>query len=346
MIEIDGSENHGGGSVVRIASSLAVLTKNPVKIFNIRSGRPNPGLQAQHISGLRCLSDFCNGKLLGGEIGSMEIEFYPGYELKESLAMPIPTAGSVSLAIQPILIASTLGKQKIRISINGGGTAVKWSPPTDFLENVTFRLLEKMGFKIKFYIERHGFYPSGKARLDVEITPPGNPSPICIPERGNIFLIRGVSRASYEMGSDDAAENMSVSCLEELEKYVYSKNLTAVPEIKNLYEKTDSPGFCLTVWAETSNSFIGISEIGDMDVDPETIGKVVAGKLIRILESGASIDEFAADQIIPIMALAKGSEIKIREMTGHIDTSIKLAEKFLGMKFKLIHEKDGIRIVC
>lgn len=346
MLEIDGSENHGGGSVLRIASAMAVLTKTPVKIFNIRSGRPNPGLQAQHLGGLRCLADFCNGKLLGDEIGSTEVEFYPGYQMKDSLALSIETAGSVGLAIQPILIASAMSKHQIRISVNGGGTAVKWAPPTDFLENITFRIMEQMGFRIKFFIERHGFYPSGNARLDIEINPPGKPSPLFIPEKGEIFMLRGISRASYDTGPNDVAENLSVSCTEELEKYVSSKKMTAVPEIKNIYEKTDSQGFCLTLWADTSKSALGISEIGGKNDDPERVGKTVATRLLRILESGASVDECAADQLIPLMALTKGSEIKIREMTGHIETSIALSEKFLNIKFNIRYEEDGIRISC
>ena len=346
MITLDGSEGHGGGSVLRIASGLAALTRTPIKVENIRISRPNPGMQAQHLSGLRGVADFCKGKLLGDELGSTEMDFYPGTETRDCLSISIQTAGSVSLALQPILIASALSRKRIRVSMNGGGTMVKWAPPTDFLENITFRLLEKMGFKIRLFITRHGFYPAGGARLEADISVPHEIMPLYIPERGKIFFCKGISRAAYGMESFDAAENMSISCSEAMEKYFSSRNIKIKPEIKSSYEKTDSQGYCLTSWAESENTIIGASEMGDKKDLPEEIGKNVAQNLEKFLDSGATLDSNSADQVLPFMALAKGSEIKIAEMTGHIETSIALTEKFLKMKFKIEKENDGIRISC
>jgi RNA 3'-terminal phosphate cyclase len=170
--------------------------------------------------------------------------------------------------------------------------------------------------------------------------------PLYIPERGKIFFCKGISRAAYGMESFDAAENMSISCSEAMEKYFSSRNIKIKPEIKSSYEKTDSQGYCLTSWAESENTIIGASEMGDKKDLPEEIGKNVAQNLEKFLDSGATLDSNSADQVLPFMALAKGSEIKIAEMTGHIETSIALTEKFLKMKFKIEKENDGIRISC
>lgn len=43
-----------GGQVLRIALCLSALYKIPVKIDNIRAGRPKPGLAAQHLKGTIC----------------------------------------------------------------------------------------------------------------------------------------------------------------------------------------------------------------------------------------------------------------------------------------------------
>ena len=50
MIEIDGSSGEGGGQIIRTAVALSAITGKPCMIEKIRAGRPNPGLQAQHLT--------------------------------------------------------------------------------------------------------------------------------------------------------------------------------------------------------------------------------------------------------------------------------------------------------
>ena len=56
LIEIDGSYGEGGSKILRTSTGLSAVTGKPVRIFNIRKGRPNPGLQAQHLAGIRTVS--------------------------------------------------------------------------------------------------------------------------------------------------------------------------------------------------------------------------------------------------------------------------------------------------
>ena len=42
-VHIDGSQGEGGGQIVRTALSLSLATGEPVRIWNVRSGRSRPG---------------------------------------------------------------------------------------------------------------------------------------------------------------------------------------------------------------------------------------------------------------------------------------------------------------
>ena len=77
MLTIDGSYGEGGGALVRTALALATLTNQPCKITNIRSGRPKPGLKAQHLTAIKALQEMSNAKATDVYLGSKELMFIP-----------------------------------------------------------------------------------------------------------------------------------------------------------------------------------------------------------------------------------------------------------------------------
>jgi RNA 3'-terminal phosphate cyclase (ATP) len=46
LLEISGDYLEGGGQILRTAVSLSCILNRPVRVFNIRAKRPNPGLSA------------------------------------------------------------------------------------------------------------------------------------------------------------------------------------------------------------------------------------------------------------------------------------------------------------
>jgi RNA 3'-terminal phosphate cyclase len=69
MVVIDGSYGEGGGQVLRMALALSAILQEPVRIENIRAGRPNPGLQAQHLTGVMAIAKICQAELSGQSWG-------------------------------------------------------------------------------------------------------------------------------------------------------------------------------------------------------------------------------------------------------------------------------------
>ncbi len=59
-----------------MATALSAVTSKPVHITNIRSGRPKPGLMAQHMNAVKSVADLSDATVKGLEVGSTEYLSY------------------------------------------------------------------------------------------------------------------------------------------------------------------------------------------------------------------------------------------------------------------------------
>ena len=126
MIIIDGDYGSGGGQILRTAIGLAALTGTACRIEKVRAKRPHPGLREQHLQAAIAVASICKGRLEGGEIGSTEVEFYPGQIKSGNISISISTAGSVGLVLQALLIPAM--QADLNIEIKGGATYVVACP--------------------------------------------------------------------------------------------------------------------------------------------------------------------------------------------------------------------------
>ncbi len=332
MIEIDGSYGEGGGAIIRTAIGLSAATGRAVRVFHIRKGRNSPGLKEQHLQGVRAVSDFCNGKLAGDELGSSEITFEPGKEFSDKVKIRIETAGSVGLALQPIMIAATAAKKEVKVEISGGATYGKWAPPIDFVEGVFSSILKKMGYATEFEIKRHGFYPTGGAKVNVILQPPKELKGLNLIEQGKIESVKGISVASENLQKQKVAERQKISARQEI-----FNQLKISPTIKTAYLKTESIGSAITLSLTTSKGVIlGAAQIGEKNLRAEIVGKQAVQSLISDFQSGATIDRHSLDQIIPFLQLSQSnSSLKFAEITSHAHTNIWVSEQFFPKRFEI-----------
>ena len=84
-----------GGQILRISMMLSCLLNHPIHISHIRAGRSNPGLRAQHMTGLHLLADICGGSLDGAQVGSSEVSFHPQAVAGGEFVADTKTAGWV-----------------------------------------------------------------------------------------------------------------------------------------------------------------------------------------------------------------------------------------------------------
>lgn len=112
-------------------------------------------------------------------------------------------------------------------------------------------------------------------------------------------------------------------------------------EVRNDTESLQR-GAALALFADEGEAVrLGADQAGALRRRAESIGKHVANQLLDDLASGATLDRFAADQIIPFAALAAGeSRFIIPTVSDHVLTSAWLAETFLDAHVHI----DGKRL--
>jgi len=338
MIEIDGSYLAAGGQILRTAIGLSALTKQPCKVVNIRSGRPNPGLQRQHLAGLRAVASLCNAKVGGDKLGSREILFAPREITAGSLTIDIESAGSISLVLQSLIVPAVGAPGKLIFNIKGG-TSVSWSPGIEYFQEVFCRNIKNMGLEIESEILKYGFYPKGGGEVKVEVKPCKKLSPLNLAERGNVnrYDVRSIASKFLEKS------NVAIRQIEG------AKNIIPKFDCEYFeYVDTLSPGSSAHIHAHCDNSVLGATVLGERGKKAERVGEECAMLLQKQLDTNAALDRWMADQILPFMALATEhgpSEVSIAEITNHCLTNIWVIDKFLPVGFEVTGKKGEPGII-
>lgn len=340
MLKIDGSRYSGSGTIVRQAVAYSALTGQPIHLVNARVKREKPGLRRQHVRAVEAIREMVNGTAEGVFEGSQEIRFRPGSgEKQREYVWDIGSAGSttmLALAILPVLaFRSTLSVVAIR-----GGLFQDFAPSFFHLQHVMQELLRDMGCEVRIAMDRPGYVPTGNGALSIAVTPvAGNLNPMIRDHRGPVRQIWGIALASH-LAERRVAQRMADTAKSELAKAGYQARFDIMEDTT-----AQQAGAALAAFADCGDRVrLGADRAGAPRRRSETIGYSVAKHLLADLETGASLDRFAADQIIPFAALADGeSRFLIPEMTDHVQTSAWLAELFLGVKMRFVNHSMIIK---
>ena len=345
MIEVDGSMLEGGGQILRMTVALSAVTGVPVRIFNIRAKRENPGLRAQHMTAIRATASLVDAEVKGLALGSMELTFRPRTIKGGNFRFDVGTAGSTTLVLQSLLPAAAFAPSRVSVEVVGG-TDNPLAPPVDYVIHVLKPTVAKMGYNFEVNLLRRGFYPKGGGIVRASITPVPKLMPIRLEEQGEVKVVKGISYSSRL--PDHIARRMADSASKLLRK----AGLEAEIELEALepgHPKCAlNPGCGIVLWAETtSGAVLGSDNLGEIGKPAEKVGEEAARKLLEEIESGATVDRHLADQLIVYMALAEGeSVIKVNELTMHTLTCIELSKKLLPQtSFEVVKGRPET-IVC
>nr|CAH7750300.1 unnamed protein product [Callosobruchus chinensis] len=343
LIEIDGSSLEGGGQILRIALAISAIKKIPIRVVKIRAGRGKPGLMEQHLKGIELVRDMCDAKLSGCQLGSTEIEFWPNNIRGGAFTSKIKTAGSITLLLQVAVPVALFAESAVLLNLTGG-TNTEMAPQVDFYTEVFRPNMEKFGATFDFELKKRGYFPKGGGEVKVTIDPVPHLNPVTLTDRGKITDIYGWS---YTSGS--VPIRLAYLLAENAERLLTEYGHVAIQKYKEDQKVAIDNSSGIILVAETENHCVlGSSGLFKKNAKVEDIGEEAAKKLINTFKEGGCVDEHTQDQIVILMALAKGeSKIRIGTVKWHTKTAIFVIELLLPqVKFEIIPEGTTNILKC
>jgi RNA 3'-terminal phosphate cyclase (ATP) len=335
MIIIDGSEGEGGGQMVRNSCALSLVTGKPFRITNVRGKREKPGLMRQHVTAIEAACAVGGATCEGVTVGSSEIAFTPGRVVPGDYHFAVGTAGSTGLVFQTVLMPLLLAEGPSRLVLEGG-THNMLAPPFDFMAKVFVPVLRRMGAGIEMRLVRHGFYPRGGGRIEVDILP-GKLQPIDCLDRG---ALRAVSATALFAGLPfDIAEREIRTARQFLPDWPDSAfSARQLPE-------EQGPGNALLLEAAFEHATEIVTGFGKLGVSAESLAKTAAQRMAGFLASDAFAGPYLADQLLLPFALAGGGSFTTVKPSQHSLTAADIIDRFLGRRPVFVQQPDGVHLM-
>ncbi|MBI4000195.1 MAG: RNA 3'-phosphate cyclase [Nitrospira defluvii] len=326
MLTIDGSRYSGSGTIVRQAVAFAALTGQSIHVVKARAKRDKPGLRPQHIRVIEAIAELVQGRAEGQAPGAQEFTFRPGpLKIGRHYCWDIGSAGSTTmlgLGLMPVL---AFAASRVTVELRGS-LFQDFAPSVFHLQQVLLPMLQGMGLHVEVEIERPGYVPRGDGILRLAVTPLTKPFRAITADRpGPVTRIWGIALSSH-LEQRQVSRRMADAARDALAKAGYRAEIELRNDTQSLQR-----GAALALFADRKGAGrLGADRAGALRRSAESIGKQVAGQLLDDLQSGATLDRFAADQIIPFAALAVGeSRFIIPTVTDHVLTSAWLTQEFL-----------------
>ncbi len=327
---IDGSYGEGGGQILRSALALAVITGRAIQIEKIRAGRKNPGLAAQHLTGVRAVAAVCDAQVTGDALGSQTLTFVPGaapqasyYVFDVAEAREGGSAGATTLVLQTILLPLALAEGDSTVVIRGG-THVAWSPPFDYAQDVWLPTLARMGVEARLELVKWGWYPVGQGEIQATVKGLGTGlklSSLRLIERGALRQVRG--RAVAANLPSHIPQRMATRA----RSLLVEAGVKA--RIEPLRVRAACAGAGIFLTAEYEHVHAGFSVLGTKGKPSEAVAEEAIAALLAHRDTGAALDEHLADQLALPLALAGGvSSFTVERVSRHLTTSAWVVEQF------------------
>jgi RNA 3'-terminal phosphate cyclase (ATP) len=216
-----------------------------------------------------------------------------------------------------------------------GGTHAMAAPPFDFIARVFLPIVNRMGPRVEARLIRHGFFPRGGGRIEIDIAP-APLAPIDCLDRGER---RRIAATALVAGLPfDVAER-------EIET---ARQFLSWPEdafsVRQLPDEM-GPGNALLLEAEFAHVTEIVTGFGKLGVSAESLAKTAAHRMAGFLACPAFAGPYLADQLLLPFALAGGGAFTTVKPSQHSRTAADIIALFTGLRFTFAQQSDGTHLV-
>jgi RNA 3'-terminal phosphate cyclase (ATP) len=333
MIDLDGARGEAGGQVLRSALSLAICTRQPFRMTNIRVSRDMPGLLRQHLAAVNAAADISNADVTGAQLGSRELVFKPRRCHSGQYEFAVGASGSCALVLQtilpPLLFAD--GVSTVRIT---GCTHVSNAPAFDCLQRAFTPILERMGARIRLSLIGYGFHPHGGGGIQLEVER-SQLKPLVLHERG----ARVTQFAeSYVAGLPiDLAQRELAAIGRHLHWSSEQLHVRSLPA-------NASKGNAITITLAYQHVTEVFTAFGEPGVRAETVAQAVAQEAEHYLARSAPVGAYLADQLLLPFALCGNASFVATTLSDHFRSNAAVIEQFTGRQVITEPFADGFKV--
>lgn len=342
LLTLDGSHGEGGGQLLRSALALATLQGRPFRMTRIRAGRSRPGLRPQHLAAVRAMAQLSGGRAEGAALDSQELIFWPGASITSgeqrvdvSALGGQPSAGSVCLILQTMLLPLALRGDGPALVTLVGGTHVRWSPCYHYMADVYLPVLARIGIHCRLELGAWGWYPQGGGEMVAHIAPAEEEAlqGLTLTRRGKLVEVWGLSAAS------NLPEHIIERQASQLRSRLHSRHIKA--EIREADAPARGKGTMAFLLAQYEEIAAGFTGYGRLRYPAERVSDDAFAEFDAYRQSGAPVDPHLADQILLPLALARGSSTyRTSEVTPHLLSIAWLTQQFLSRRI-LVQGEPG-----
>lgn len=349
MLVIDGAYGEGGGQILRTVLSLAAILTRPVRIENIRAGRKNPGLAAQHLTAVQAAAMVCDADLSGAKLGSTQLTFVPQsppipgvYEFDVAEAREGGSAGAATLVLQTILLPLALAQGASEVTIKGG-THVPWSPSFHYVRDVYLPMVARLGLQATVDLLAWGWYPAGNGEIKVEITGRAGLAAESAHHFEGLWKERGPLKQIYGLAvASSLPSHIAQRMRDRAINLLKQEGLPVTIEPRRV--QSVSPGAGIFLVAEYESSRAGFSALGKIGKPAERVAEEAVNDLLAFHRSGAALDVHLTDQLIlPVALSGLPAVLSVERVSEHTLTNIWVVEQFFGPVAEVDRKNNIIR---
>uniref|UniRef100_H3D6Q6 RNA terminal phosphate cyclase-like 1 n=1 Tax=Tetraodon nigroviridis TaxID=99883 RepID=H3D6Q6_TETNG len=342
--------NHGlvydGCNFFRQRLVLATLSGKRVRIQGIRATDDDPGLRDFEASFIRLLDKVTNGSKIEINQTGTVLFYQPGLLCGGSVEHECSTQRSIGYYLEALLLLAPFTKSPLKATLRGV-TNDPVDPTVDLLKSTSLPLMKRFGVDGEAFVlkvVKRGMAPGGGGEVFFSC-PACRLKPVQLTDPGKIKRIRGVAysaRVSPQMANRivESARSVLNQFLPDI--YIHTDHMKGASSGR-------SPGFGLTLVAETLNGFFHSAEMSSTPhgqgepVLPEDLGRNCAMLLLEEIYRGGCVDSSNQSLALLLMTLGQQdvSKVLLGPLSPYTIEFLRHIRDFFQIMFKIDVQKTS-----